>query len=66
MFTNQVAVIFTNTKAWTKGKVRQFVIFTNCFDQFLQRLRIVHALAQEEVNHRTARVFSLQIILQIH
>ena len=66
MLTNQVTVILTNTEAWAEGEVWQFVIFTNRFDQFFQRLRIIHALTQEEVNHCTARVFSLQIILQIH
>ena len=66
MLSDDIAVIGANREAWRKGKVRQFVILTNRFDQFLQRLRIIHTLAQEEVNHRTARVFGLQIILQIH
>ena len=66
MLSDDIAVIGANREAWREGKVRQFVVFANCLDQFLERLWIIHAFTEEEVNHRTARVFGLQIILQIH
>ena len=45
MFADDIAVIGANRETRRKGKVRQFVIFANRFDQFLQRLRIIHAFA---------------------
>ena len=66
MLSDDIAVIGANREAWREGKVRQFVVFANCLDQFLERLWIIHTLTEEEVNHRTASVFGLQIILQIH
>ena len=65
MFTTQVAMILTNTKARTDRKVWQAVIVADCSHEPFERCRVIHSLTKEEVNDSATSIFGLQFVLEI-